>query len=71
MWYHIQVEIKEMPEFYVGWEWEARVVECLANFNVNGINGWGAAEWEFRHMGGRPSDVAATDPERVGGIPKE
>jgi hypothetical protein len=60
--YHVQVDVIESPEFFMGWEWEARVVEHLARFTVNGIPGWGAAEWEYRHLSGRPGEVAANDP---------
>lgn len=60
--YHVQVDITESAEFFMGWEWEARIVEQLARFTVNGIPGWGAAEWEYRHLGGRPSAIAASDP---------
>jgi hypothetical protein len=60
--YHVQVDTIESAEFFMGWEWEARIVEHLARFTVNGIAGWGAAEWQYRHLGGRPSAVAANDP---------
>ncbi|XP_049783379.1 uncharacterized protein LOC126184833 [Schistocerca cancellata] len=70
MWYHVQVEIFERSEFYIGWEWETRVVECLGNFKVNGVKGWGAAEWQYRHMGGRPDEVASSDPEWAKSIEK-
>jgi hypothetical protein len=46
----------------MGWEWEARIVENLAHFTVNGVAGWGAVEWEYRHLGGRPGAVASNDP---------
>ena len=46
----------------MGWQWEGRVVEQLAQFTVNGLKGWGAAEWEYCHLGGRPDHVASSDP---------
>ncbi|XP_023703367.1 uncharacterized protein LOC111862314 isoform X2 [Cryptotermes secundus] len=60
--YHVQVDIAESFEFFMGWEWEARIVENLAHFTVNGVAGWGAVEWEYRHLGGRPGEVASNDP---------
>lgn len=41
----------DSPTFYIGKERECRVVERLAKFMVNGVEGWGAAEWQYRHMG--------------------
>jgi hypothetical protein len=60
--YHVQVNSTESAELFIGWNWEARVVEHFAHFTVNGVAGWGAVEWEYRHLGGRPSAVAAIDP---------
>ncbi|KAJ9579215.1 hypothetical protein L9F63_024679 [Diploptera punctata] len=60
--YYVQVNVKDVPEFFMGWEWEARVVEQLAQFTVNGVRGWGAAEWEYRHLEGRPDHVSTADP---------
>jgi hypothetical protein len=41
------------PEFYIGDEWEARVVERMAKFIVNGVPGWGIAEWMYRNTLGK------------------
>ncbi|KAL7641049.1 UNVERIFIED_CONTAM: hypothetical protein RMT77_008186 [Armadillidium vulgare] len=61
--FFVEVQIEESPEFYIGWEWETRVVERMATFRVNGIKGWGIAEWNYRHQGGRPETYASKDPE--------
>jgi len=60
--YHVQVHSTESAEVFFGWDWEGRVIEHFAQFTVNGVAGWGAVEWEYRHLGGRPSAVAANDP---------
>lgn len=38
----------------MGEESECRLVEKWCDFKVNGIYGWGAAEWQFRHHDGLP-----------------
>ncbi|KAF4525128.1 hypothetical protein B566_EDAN005070 [Ephemera danica] len=58
--YSVQVRVEHSPEFYIGEEWEARVVERMARYTVNGIKGWGIAEWEYRHVEGRPLPPPAT-----------
>ncbi|KAG0722609.1 hypothetical protein GWK47_044177 [Chionoecetes opilio] len=60
--YVVEVFVVECPEFYIGWEWETRVVERMATFRVNGQRGWGLAEWEYRHHGGRPWMYSCSDP---------
>ncbi|KAK3863648.1 hypothetical protein Pcinc_030611 [Petrolisthes cinctipes] len=60
--YMVEVSVLEAPEFYIGWEWETRVVERMATFRVNGEKGWGLAEWDYRHHGGRPHIYTSHDP---------
>lgn len=60
--YVVEVSVLEAPEFYIGWEWETRVVERMATFRINGRKGWGLAEWEYRHHGGRPRAYSVGDP---------
>ncbi|KAK7073873.1 hypothetical protein SK128_024757 [Halocaridina rubra] len=60
--YVVEVFVVEAPEFYMGWEWEARLVERFATFKLNGRKGWGVTEWDYRHHGGRPHVYAASDP---------
>ncbi|XP_071453177.1 uncharacterized protein [Hetaerina americana] len=62
--YHIQVEVFKCAEFYAGWQWEARIVECMAKFTFNGNPGWGGVEWHYRHTGRRPLSIASMDPEK-------
>lgn len=49
--YTVQVDVIDSPTFYIGNERECRVVERLAKFVVNGVEGWGAAEWQYRNIG--------------------
>jgi len=51
--YCCQVKVLLSPEFYIGDEWEARVVERMAKFTVNGVPGWGIAEWMYRNTLGK------------------
>lgn len=60
--YVVEVCIKESPQFYIGWEWEARLVEQFAGFKLNGKKGWGVTEWHYRHTGGRPHVYTSSDP---------
>lgn len=39
-----------MLEFFVGENSECRMVELYSDFSVNGISGWGVAEWQNRHI---------------------
>ncbi|XP_068238001.1 uncharacterized protein [Palaemon carinicauda] len=60
--YVVEVCIIESPQFYIGWEWEARLVEQFATFKLNGKKGWGVTEWHYRHTGGRPHVYTSSDP---------
>nr|XP_029728509.1 uncharacterized protein LOC115266418 [Aedes albopictus] len=53
--YTMKVRVVSGPEFYIGQESECRIVEQLCHFEVNGLKGWGAAEWQYRHHGGLPT----------------
>lgn len=53
--YFVKVQAHSSPEFYIGVEAESRIVEQLCNFEVNGIPGWGAAEWQYRNLKGLPT----------------
>lgn len=46
----VECEIIEAPEVFIGHEWEARIVERMGKFKVNGKDGWGFAEWEYRQV---------------------
>ncbi|XP_078455460.1 uncharacterized protein LOC144721590 [Lampetra planeri] len=61
--YNVQCLVQDVSEFYIGFEWEARIVERLCLFIVNGKRGWGISEWHYRHHGGRPKEYSSTDPQ--------
>lgn len=69
--YTVQVLVKEAPIHYVGWKWEARMVEMFVECTVDGIKGRGTSEWNYHHTGGRPDSVAASDPGWFRGALKE
>lgn len=51
--YVVQVKVHTEIEFLMGECGEARIVELYSDFNVNGISGWGFAEWEYRNVNGK------------------
>jgi len=54
-WYDIKVELqhREKGRAYFGEDWEARIVERFVRYNINGEEGWGVSEWEYRNKSGR------------------
>ncbi|XP_058820451.1 uncharacterized protein LOC131682750 [Topomyia yanbarensis] len=52
--YVVKVLAVACPEFYIGKDSECRIVEQLCNFEVNGLKGWGAAEWQYKNFDGFP-----------------
>lgn len=69
-WHHIQVKVLDTVEVYMGWEWEARILERFCEYVVDGVPGWGVSEWHYRHHGGRPQHLQDQDPEKVKHLPK-
>jgi len=61
--YYIQVQVLETYELFIGWEWEARIVERRCRFLVDGIEGIGISECQYRGLDGRPEQYAKNDPE--------
>ena len=54
----------------MGWRWEARLEERFAKFQMDGVEGWGISEWNYRHHGGRPDVYAQRDPEHLKEVEK-
>lgn len=48
--YWVKVKMYKQPEFFIGLESECRIVEQFCTVEVNGVKGWGAAEWQYRHI---------------------
>ena len=66
----VQVNVLEQPQFYIGWEWEAKIVERMCTFTANGVPGWGISEFMYRNMTGRPQEFTDKDPDWTGTIDK-
>ena len=47
--YNLKCTVVDAPIFYMGCEWEARIHERMCTFTVNGVNGWGISEWDYRY----------------------
>ncbi|XP_019617737.1 PREDICTED: uncharacterized protein LOC109465037 [Branchiostoma belcheri] len=54
--YHLECKVLRAPIFYIGFGWTAKIHEGFAEFTVNGVPGWGIAEWDFRNHGGLPEE---------------
>jgi len=53
IWYDIQVDVLTRGQAMFGHEWEARVIERFCRYKINGMNGWGVSEWEYRNKTGK------------------
>ncbi|KAF0287947.1 hypothetical protein FJT64_013635 [Amphibalanus amphitrite] len=60
--YHALVKVEDVQEVYIGWEWEARILERRCSYRVNGLSAHGVSEWYYRHHGGRPERYAERRP---------
>ncbi|XP_043221072.1 uncharacterized protein LOC122381218 [Amphibalanus amphitrite] len=60
--YHALVKVEDVQEVYIGWEWEARILERRCSYRVNGLSAHGVSEWYYRHHGGRPERYVSADP---------
>ncbi|XP_037093656.1 uncharacterized protein LOC119113449 [Pollicipes pollicipes] len=60
--YRVLVKVEESHTVFIGWRWEARVLERRCTYRVNGVAAHGVSEWYYRHRGGRPAEYAADDP---------
>ncbi|XP_049957988.1 uncharacterized protein LOC126474556 [Schistocerca serialis cubense] len=61
--YHAQVNVEYLSTHYVGWKWEARMVERFIKCTVNGIPGRGVSEFHYHNSTGRPEKVSKNDPQ--------
>ena len=67
---YLQVKVIDTVEVFIGWEWEARILERFCEYTVDGVPGWGVSEWHYRHFGGRPQQYEDQDPPEVKDVPK-
>lgn len=61
--YEVQVNVEHKAIHYVGWKWEARMVERFVKYKVNGIVGRGISEFHYHSNKGRPPSASQNDPE--------
>lgn len=61
----VEVSLVAAPVFFMGWEWEARIVECFAQIKLDGVPGFGIVEYQYNSGPGdhRPCHLAAGDPD--------
>ena len=69
-WYEVQVKVLDFAELFMGWEWEARILERFCEYKVNGVHGWGVSEWHYRNRTPRPAELSSLDPENVKNVKK-
>ncbi|KAK3921904.1 6-phospho-beta-galactosidase [Frankliniella fusca] len=60
--YRVKAHVEDFGVHYVGWRWEARMVERFITYEVNGIRGRGVSEFHYHNKSGRQADTTA-DPE--------
>ncbi|XP_064628452.1 uncharacterized protein LOC135488020 [Lineus longissimus] len=53
--YHLECRRLDSVRFYMGIDWSARIHERFCKFVVNGVEGWGISEWDYRRDGGNPN----------------
>jgi hypothetical protein len=65
-----QIRVLDTVEVFLGWQWEARILERFCEFTVDGVPGWGVSEWHYKNHTGRPKEYAETDPEHTKNVEK-
>ncbi|XP_045615430.1 uncharacterized protein [Procambarus clarkii] len=61
--YLVEAQVEVSAQHYLGWDWEARMLETWVTYRVNGVEGSGICEWNYCHGGGRPDALNSADPE--------
>jgi len=69
-WHELQVKILDCTDVFMGWEWEARLEERFAVYKMDGVEGWGVSEWNYRNFSGRPSKFSDKDPQHLKHVQK-
>ncbi|XP_054287744.1 uncharacterized protein LOC129003474 [Macrosteles quadrilineatus] len=60
--YTVEVKVEHESVHYLGWKWEARMVERMVVYKVGGVRGRGVSEWHYKSHRGRPPSTALNDP---------
>ena len=48
--YFVEVKSRDMSAHFLGEDLEAKNIEVFAEYNVNGIPGYGIVEWNYRNV---------------------
>ena len=59
------MKVLDTVEVFIGWEWEARILERFCEYVIDGVPGWGVSEWHYRNHKGRPSQYTEQDPPEI------
>lgn len=51
--YELKVTKTDSAVYYCGWNWEAKLHSYMCKASVNGINGFGMCEFEYRNINGK------------------
>ena len=65
-----QIRVLDTVEVFLGWVWEARILERFCEVTVDGVPGWGVSEWHYRSYNGRPKNLEQNDPEHTKNVEK-
>lgn len=68
--YRVKAHVEDLGVHYVGWRWEARMVERFMSYEVNGVRGRGVSEFHYHNASGRKADTSR-DPEWFPALLKE
>ncbi|XP_034240490.1 uncharacterized protein LOC117644891 [Thrips palmi] len=68
--YRVKAHVEDFGVHYVGWRWEARMVERFMSYEVNGVRGRGVSEFHYHNDSGRKADTSG-DPEWFPALLKE
>ncbi len=47
---NVQVNVEETPRYFHHENWSSTIHECMCSVTVNGIKGWGIAEYVYRYL---------------------
>ncbi|KAJ8976443.1 hypothetical protein NQ317_016062 [Molorchus minor] len=54
--YTVKVTVADSPHFYLSKDCEAKFFEMFSLFEINGVKGWGSAEWQYRNIVGKDAE---------------
>ena len=48
--YVLELSVLQRTEVYYGNDWESRIVERMCRYKLNGVDGWGFSEFQYRYV---------------------